>query len=92
MNFEIYEKYSPPIDSFSAMEFFDDPRINDWIYIQVLKSINFNSKIKIKIKYKKNIKQKTSYKVKKKILNVIFNKINFFIQKYISLAQIKNFL
>lgn len=86
ISFETYSVISPPIDSFSAMEFFDDPKINDWIYIQTLKSINF--KIKIKIKYINKIKSKRKHNIgKKSVFKIILNKVNIIIQKYFSYSD-----
>lgn len=84
--FETYNVLSPPLDSFSAIEFFDDPKINDWIYIQTLKSVNSN--FKIKIKHIRQIKSKRKYNIgKKNVFKIILNKVNTIIQKYFSYSD-----
>lgn len=92
INLEIYKTLKPPTDSLSAMEFFDDPKVNDWIYIQALRSFNLNSKVKIKIKNTKNSKSKKNLQFGKNIISVFYNKINNIIQKYFSSSDKKLFI
>jgi putative transferase (TIGR04331 family) len=90
INFEIHKTLKPPIDSLSALEFFDDPKVNDWIYIQALGSFNLNSKVKIK--NIKDNKSKKNFKFQKSIINIFYNKLNIIIQKYFSRSDKKFFI
>ena len=90
INLEAYKKLTPPLNSLTAIKYFDDDKVNDWIYFQALKFINLDSNIKFKIKYKKNLNFKKRVKIKKNLFDKIYKKFNLLMQKFFSKFD-KNF-
>jgi len=92
INLETYKSISPPLDSYEAIEYFDNNFLNDWIYNKALKFINFDKNIKVNIKYTRNFNLQKINKKNQSFLSSIYNNLNLFIQKFLSKKDKKFFI